>query len=264
MLFGLRGLERLDIANNRLTSLNKSIGLLTGLRELDVSENRLVFLPQELAECSELRDVELYGNMLKDVHPLSQLQQLVNIDLSHNELAELPPLSTGGSLRCLDMSSNKIMELPAGFADLNSLEWLDLSGNRLTSIAALRGLRLRELHVDNNSLKSLPIEMVKGIGLETFSALDNPFRPLIGRRAGVTSAVDIVRVVREHTKEDALPDVRHHATPSIIVAFSFSLAIGGVSGARIVIDLFYKKFRNARVRIQFLDGSRFLSSKHQS
>lgn len=60
-------LHSLCVANNALTALESSIGLLTGLRKLDLSQNQLASVPRSLQTLLQLRELRLGNNKLQSL-----------------------------------------------------------------------------------------------------------------------------------------------------------------------------------------------------
>ncbi|CAL1170946.1 unnamed protein product [Cladocopium goreaui] len=150
-----RSLVGLQLAQNMLQVLPKSLGTLRQLQHLDLSENCLMTLPKEIFE---------------------QLKQLCSLDLTSNRICGLEPLGVLPDLRKLAASDNAIERLPDDFDEFLALRTLELVGNPVVAKMQLSkqhpawlGLyllqsvgSLRECHlVDDESLKELPA-MVDG------------------------------------------------------------------------------------------------------
>ena len=75
------------------------------------------------------------------------------------------------SIRSLDASNNALETLPKGvFANFPHLEVLRLDRNRLTTLPNLNSFTLlKELHVNDNALTALPIDLVEDLDLEVLS-----------------------------------------------------------------------------------------------
>lgn len=183
----LQALKKLILQGNSLDALPNNIGLLKELQELSVNENRLKGLPRSVGGLLKLEILHLNANLIKALpEELSELLSLKELTLDENKLEYLPknfghlinleqlecsynciavlPEDVGNliKLRILDLSSNKKLDsLPKSFADLPSLEILDLSDNRLTSLpVTLKSCdKLTTLTLDTNELSDLPIWM---------------------------------------------------------------------------------------------------------
>ena len=104
----LTRLQRLDIWNNRLTTLPEALGQLSQLQELNVWQNQLTSLPKALG----------------------LLTRLYVLDASDNQLTVLPEaLGQLTWLHRLDISGNRLIELPGALRQIRSLHQLFLHGN---------------------------------------------------------------------------------------------------------------------------------------
>eukprot|EP00932_Pfiesteria_piscicida_P002990 SRR837773.12906.p1 GENE.SRR837773.12906~~SRR837773.12906.p1 ORF type:complete len:587 (+),score=285.99 SRR837773.12906:125-1762(+) len=124
------------------------------------SESFMMYFPGALSE--NLVELILKENKLSCVPPgIQQLQRIRAIDLSHNAIAALPTPDTWETIA-------------------TSLELLDLSFNKLTSIAELAPLKkLSQLKLDANQLTSLDgVTWSELKQLSTFSAVGNQIAEL--------------------------------------------------------------------------------------
>ena len=83
--------------------------------------------------------------------PLRNLKKLVHLNLSQNSLEELPDglFDELSSLQVIDLSRNRLTTLDAKLFDLQNLTILDLRGNPLTDITRQDLARLKvELYLD--------------------------------------------------------------------------------------------------------------------
>ncbi len=202
----LSQLQDLNLAYNRLRSLDSmAFESLHNLHHLDLSHNFLSHLDdapfQDLFNLqildiswNQVSDVDISGgfesldtllarhNLIRNVEFLQGLRTLHVLDLSHNVLNQLRANSfaKGQPFQLLNLSSNAIFNIhPKAFRD-SQHGTLDLSYNRLTSLAdmGLRSVRrlilshnklynvtasalrtvtdLEELHLDNNDLYAFP------------------------------------------------------------------------------------------------------------
>ena len=58
---------KLDLNNNRLTSIPPELDILSTLTRLNLQNNRLVSIPLELGNLSNLTELYLYGNQLSSI-----------------------------------------------------------------------------------------------------------------------------------------------------------------------------------------------------
>uniref|UniRef100_A0A6Q2X2A9 Leucine-rich repeat-containing protein 40 n=1 Tax=Esox lucius TaxID=8010 RepID=A0A6Q2X2A9_ESOLU len=191
----LPALTVLDVHDNQLTSLPKSIGDLEHLQKLCLSHNKLKELPEELWSLKNLTCLQLQQNLLEELpegvgqltglddidlsnnqltavpDSLGNLNRLVKLNLSHNKLRSLPlGISVMKNLRLLDCTHNQLEIIPPILSQMASLEQLYLRHNKLQFLPELPSSRLKELHVGNNLIEVLQAEHLKH--LNTLSVLE--------------------------------------------------------------------------------------------
>lgn len=181
-LLSLVNLESLSIEGLDLTSL-RGIHRSTGLRHLWAAGNRFRSLT-DLKQMKELFALDLRGSPLRSVAEvagmtrlqvlnlsstgisggraltslLQPLQELRELYLHENAIKSLEGLSGFAHLVSLGLEDNRLFELPLLDSGrlFSSLRYLYLSGNRISGVGFLLGLRkLRVLHLARNRVKSL-------------------------------------------------------------------------------------------------------------
>lgn len=136
-IFQFTELEVLNLAENKLSTLDERIGGFSKLYTLDLSYNNIKQLPDSFA----------------------QLQELEYLILSNNQFTHFPEvLFQLPNLRFLYFRNNQLPQLPAGIQQLQQLEVLDLSYNQLTQLPATLGQlqQLKQLHLTFNNFSSFP------------------------------------------------------------------------------------------------------------
>ncbi|KAJ8277787.1 hypothetical protein GJAV_G00079900 [Gymnothorax javanicus] len=156
----LPALVVLDIHDNQLTTLPKSIGELENLQKLNLSHNKLKVLPEEIWLLKNLRSLQLQQNLLEELSDgVGQLTNLDEIDLSNNGMTTLPE-SVGSLINLvkLNVSCNKLKSLPLGVSGLKSLKLLDCTRNQLESVPPMltNMSSLEQLYLRHNKLCCLP------------------------------------------------------------------------------------------------------------
>ncbi|XP_014481904.1 PREDICTED: insulin-like growth factor-binding protein complex acid labile subunit [Dinoponera quadriceps] len=155
---GLTKLQMLDLSMNNINyvhefALRESISL----RVLNLSYNELQTLPRLTTTVMSL-DVSSNKISKLKANSLENMPAIRNLYLKNNELQVLPRHLKATTLRILDLERNRLVGLyNESFADLRSLQQIDLSGNRLTEAIN------PDIFVNNSLLSA--------IGLE-----DNPWR----------------------------------------------------------------------------------------
>ncbi|XP_075699401.1 leucine-rich repeat protein 1 [Rhinoderma darwinii] len=129
----LKKLQKLDLSNNHIKKLPKTIGDLVCLQELTLHSNFLETFEVELCDSTlrnSLKSLDLSENKLKALpFQFCNFRELINLKLDGNELVQLPfAIGKLGKLRFLSATKNKLPYLPNSFKML-VLENLDLFGN---------------------------------------------------------------------------------------------------------------------------------------
>ena len=169
VFYGLSALSEVRLGVNRLVSFppNAFVGL-SKLTILDLSGNLLETLDSNIFKgLTDLTTLDLSYNLFQTV-PDRIFNGLVNLsllDLTGNQLTSLTPASMFGiqNLTNLQLSNNQLVTLaPDVFIGMYGLKILDLGANQLnlyfkfpSSIFASL-VQLRELHLQFNSLESVP------------------------------------------------------------------------------------------------------------
>jgi len=134
----------LEISDNNITLLEKnSFVSMTELISLDMKFNELRTIDLGAFNgLTKLRELSMKGNKISDILPgtFENMSSLEYLDLSYNKIKHLNGAMFSGlgafngltKLTQLSMQRNKISDiLPGTFEDMSSLEYLDLSYNRI-------------------------------------------------------------------------------------------------------------------------------------
>ncbi|KAJ2805834.1 hypothetical protein H4R20_001931 [Coemansia guatemalensis] len=110
-----RGITRINLSYNALTSLPDAIGHLRLLQQVDISHNQLESLPMTIAYWQDLHTLNASSNCLVDLPTsIRHLRQLCIVNLSRNRLETVPSgLWRMCNMSSLDLSNNPIRVLPA-------------------------------------------------------------------------------------------------------------------------------------------------------
>ncbi|MBE3045649.1 hypothetical protein IMZ48_24505, partial [Candidatus Bathyarchaeota archaeon] len=132
-LDSIKGLLKLNLANNRLIKLPMYFGTYKNLRTLNLSSNYLDAFPGFICELENLVDLDLSFNSISVLHnDIGCLKSLERFIVTNNRLSGI---------------------LPSAFSQLISLREFDIKYNAITSIDIISELpKLEVLSVDHNSV----------------------------------------------------------------------------------------------------------------
>ncbi|GAU35479.1 hypothetical protein TSUD_384340 [Trifolium subterraneum] len=167
-LTSCRYLAYLDVSENRLSKLPKSIGNLSLEHFQAISCGINGYIPLEIGNMSNLIELTLSGNDLNGSIPstIKRSNQLQHLDLSYNELqgSIVHELCEVSSLSELYLTSNTLFGvLPTCLGNMTSLRKFHIGSNKLTSMIPLSFWNLEdilEVNLSSNALiGNLPPEI---------------------------------------------------------------------------------------------------------
>ncbi|XP_030782814.1 erbin isoform X2 [Rhinopithecus roxellana] len=159
----LTQLERLDLGSNEFTEVPEVLEQLSGLKEFWMDANRLTFIPGFIGSLKQLTYLDVSKNNIEMVEEgISACENLQDLLLSSNSLQQLP--ETIGSLKnitTLKIDENQLMYLPDSIGGLISVEELDCSFNEVEALPSSIGqlTNIRTFAADHNYLQQLPPEI---------------------------------------------------------------------------------------------------------
>ncbi|CAJ1398255.1 unnamed protein product [Effrenium voratum] len=166
---GYAHLQRIDFSENLIKDV-APLKVLNHLVKLSLAKNSIVSLKSwdsEEAVFPNLKELDLSENQLPTLGPLP-FQALVALRLARNEITSCE-LGGHEKLQTLDLSSNKLTSL-AGLGALPSLKLLNASGNELADLNGINeATALEELQLAENKLQALEAPWTE---LQALTALD--------------------------------------------------------------------------------------------
>jgi len=148
----------LQLSRQHLNELPSTIGLLKNVNVLNLWLNNLTLLPNEIEELGYLLTIDISNNnftSLPEILFSKKLVHLKNINARFLDLNELSPqIGQIQLLEYLDITGNKISSLPEEIGLLSNLKNLRLSQNNLTTLpdSLLNCTKLTTLHIRSNPL----------------------------------------------------------------------------------------------------------------
>ncbi len=124
-------LLRLNLKNNRMTSIPQCISNLTLLQTLDISLNQIDYIDQGIGKCIRLRTLNVSSNRLKTLPTsLGDCVMLEKIIANKNELQSLPEsLVDLITISLINVRDNKLKSIPLGLCRVPTLKQFLCEGN---------------------------------------------------------------------------------------------------------------------------------------
>jgi len=170
-------LLELILKDNQLSVVPPGISALKRIRSIDLSKNAIDALPTEdtwasIAGSLELLDLSF--NKLTTISMLKPLTKLSQLKVDANQLTSLNGVSWKESkqLATLSAVSNQITEIPEDVEHVASLEYFELSENKLTAVPpAICELRkLKTLSIAGNPIKDQKVVKAAEKGMKDIKA----------------------------------------------------------------------------------------------
>jgi Leucine-rich repeat (LRR) protein len=199
-------LVHLDLSDNRLASLDDSIGALQNLETLLLEKcqggngssgpggGAEMVLPAELGSLSSLKELDLSYTVLTSFPDMSGMTSLEVLNLHTVEKLTALPESIGvcTQLRVLDLWNSEVTALPETIVTCTQLETLDLYSNGLEALPEAIGelTQLTNLGVHSNALTSVPASISRCTKLQKLDLSNNGLTSVpdsIGEMTGLTS-----------------------------------------------------------------------------
>ncbi len=178
----LTALRRLDLSNNRFSSIPSVLQRLRNLEVLDLSGNPLASLPNWLFELTSLQSLELTNCQVRELpSALAKLTRIRKLHIGANSLTALPDeIGALSELQELIASHNALVSLPTSIGRLSKLQLLYAYSNKLSSLPDSVGKlsSLRELHVSQNMLEGVPATLTNLSRLELLGLAGNTLKVL--------------------------------------------------------------------------------------
>ena len=190
----LDGLEELDLYDNLLRELEDfGSGGAPALRELDIAYNKIATLDGLIGAAPELRVILAAANRLRGPFPGPALsasaRSLVRLDLGANGLTCMTGVGALTNLEELWLGKNRISSIDSKqLAPLTHLRILDVQSNRLSSVDSLPPLpALQELYIAHNGIALIATDTLAGCPhLSTVDVTGNPLATLAFAAAAPT------------------------------------------------------------------------------
>lgn len=145
---------------------------------LDLKQQELTHFPKEILSFENLIHLNLAHNQLSDLEQIdfSGLKDLEEIILYDNEFKAFPydALDSAPNLQIIDLGKNEISDLGTALNSLRFLEKIDLSNNRIITIAKdIKLPYLRSITLERNYLSAIPDFVFESSKLSTLNLFGN-------------------------------------------------------------------------------------------
>ena len=127
-------LEKLDLKDNLLSSIDPDIGSLSRLRRLSLSFNQIRELPVEMRALVDLRNFYISNNLLTTFPPeIANMTGLERLDLTLNRIHSFPSEIKGfPKLKYLGLADNQLTEFPDAIVNSPNLQTVIVQDNPMT------------------------------------------------------------------------------------------------------------------------------------
>jgi Leucine-rich repeat (LRR) protein len=155
----LQSLQILELRGNKITSfvVDKEF---ESLKKIDLGENMLTSVPKSILQLSFIQKIDLsYNPISKLSKELFYLNSLQKIECQSCKLLDLPKLDKNCSLLDLFLGGNLITEVDLQRFD--QLEEVELSDNPIVKITLNNNYKIKFLDISNTSITSSEASIVK-------------------------------------------------------------------------------------------------------
>lgn len=164
-------ITNLDLSENKLKRIPKSIRRLKHLKHLDLSKNEIKRIPCFIKNMDSLVELKLNYNQLKSLskRDIRKLKKLKSIHFGANGISELPDnLELLTKLETLNLGINQINKVPPSFSQIKSLEHLIFYRNEFTAIPVevWELISLKEIDFYHNHISEIPEQIGNAKKLE--------------------------------------------------------------------------------------------------
>jgi len=127
-------ITNLYLYDRSIRTFPNEITFLSQLAYLDLEQNDIFSIPRSISRLSNLQDLYLSDNHIQTIKPICQLYNLKKLDLSWNKISEIPDqISQLTNLNNLDLCHNEITDLET-LTELRNLKYLHVQYNDLTTV----------------------------------------------------------------------------------------------------------------------------------
>ncbi|CAG2118893.1 unnamed protein product, partial [Medioppia subpectinata] len=208
-------LQSLHLNGNLLAEVPVAIGALRSLKTLHLNDNGLKVIRNSTfggpggGGHQHLQVLRLAGNELTNLTrgALKELPALQHLDLGWNRIGSLDHgvFDDAPTLKRINVENNFLVDINGLFMNLNNLEYLNVSHNRITWFDyALIPRSLRRLDIHHNEIESLGnyFELESALQLEEFDVSHNQIKEISGsaipnRIRRISLADNRIRVVHQ-------------------------------------------------------------------
>ena len=177
-VFKMKNVTYLNLSNNEIKTISKSINKLQDLQTVNFSYNKIKKVPFEIKEVLYIENLNISHNKLTYIsNSILGMNFLRTLDLSYNEITYFDKKVQLKKLEKLNLSNNKLKELTKDIGLLKNLKSLNLSNNVLESLpnSIVNLSNLTELNLKNNRLTKLPTLIFKLKKLQVLNLENNNF-----------------------------------------------------------------------------------------
>ena len=221
---GLGNLVELDMSRSHISLMAaNTFKELISLKSLNLAGNMLSSLPDHVFDgLGVIESINLEGNPITSIvsAEFQNLTRVVNINLSHMNLSSVPSKLFSGltSLRKLSLSGNNLPNIVVDALIGTSLDTLDLSDNKLTSLPSGAISRTattpKTMNLSGNLIRSVSAAQMSGLEMDSLDLSGNPIT-FVASGAFAGSKIKVLDLSNT-SLTSLLPSIRSSLTSSAI------------------------------------------------
>jgi internalin A len=196
--YNLKRLEHLSLRNNSIKTIPTIVFTLENIKNLNLSDNQIHEISdRNFINLMEIEKVDIGYNSVNSIPSgVIKYPKCKNLNIQGNKLEKFPSaISQVKTLEKLDLSENRITSIDDdAFLELVNLIELDLSFNDLTYLPSSLGSlkKLKKLNLSGNKISDLPKEFENLVSLESLDLDGNPIEraPLEISAQGVSGIIN--------------------------------------------------------------------------
>lgn len=149
-------IQTLYLYSNALKELSEEVSRFSNLKILNLYNNQLIKIPKTIISLTALKELRISNNQLEEIpKEICNLPSLELLYVMENQLTALPEeIGNLPHIKEIAVRNNQIKNIPSSIGNLSSLENLYLQNNQIEELPEEIGLltNLKKLYIGNNPI----------------------------------------------------------------------------------------------------------------